>query len=118
MKTYIQFCEDLQQRRTQLAKRQRENVSAFKKRVAAKSSSFKERLAKRKEREDLKREIKRELQTEQTPHMNPTPFNIMKAREQAKGGIQHRKHVHGEIARETSAQQSAKRARMKEILSR
>lgn len=63
MKTYVQFCEDLQQRRTQLAKRQRENTSAFKKRVASKSASFRERLAKRKEREDLKREIKRELKT-------------------------------------------------------
>ena len=55
---------------------------------------------------------------EQDPHMTPTPFNIMKAREQAKGGIQHRKHVHGEIARETSAQQADKRARIKAILSR
>ena len=62
MKTYIQFCEDLDKRRIQLAKRQKEGVVAFKKRVSAKTTSFRERLAKRKEREELKREIKREVQ--------------------------------------------------------
>lgn len=62
MKTYTQFWEDLDKRRVQLAKKQREGVVAFKKRVSAKTTSFKERLAKRKEREELKREIKRELQ--------------------------------------------------------
>lgn len=64
--------------------------------------------------EDLKN---RQLHLEQSPHMNPTPFNVMKAREQAKGGIQHRKHVHQEIGAEARVQQSAKQARMKEILS-
>lgn len=62
MKTYTQFCEDLDKRRVQLAKRQKEGVVAFKKRTASKSASFRERLAKRKERDELKREIKRELQ--------------------------------------------------------
>jgi hypothetical protein len=55
---------------------------------------------------------------EQDPHMNPTAFNVVKAREQAKGGIQHRKHVHGELAREAGAQQAAKQARIKAIMSR
>ena len=55
---------------------------------------------------------------EQDPHMTPTTFNVMKAREQAKGGIQHRKHVHGELASEAGAQQAAKNARMKAIMSR
>ena len=55
---------------------------------------------------------------EQDPHMTPTPFNIIKAREQAKGGIIHRRHVHGELAREAGAQQAAKQARIKSIMSR
>lgn len=55
---------------------------------------------------------------EQTPHMNPTPFNTMKAQAQARGGIAHRKHVHQEIGAEARAQEAAKRARMKAILSR
>jgi len=55
---------------------------------------------------------------EQDPHMTPTTFNVVKAREQAKGGIQHRKHVHGELAREAGAQQAAKQARIKAIMSR
>lgn len=62
MKTYTQFCEDLDKRRIQLAKKQREGVVAFKKRVSAKTTSFREKLAKRKEREELKKEIKKELQ--------------------------------------------------------
>lgn len=63
MKTYTQFCEDLDKRRIQLAKKQREGVVAFKKRVSTNNTSFREKLAKRREREDLKKEIKRELQT-------------------------------------------------------
>jgi hypothetical protein len=55
---------------------------------------------------------------EQDPHMTPTPFNVMKAREQAKGGIQHRKHVDQEIGAEARSQEAAKRARMKSIMSR
>jgi len=55
---------------------------------------------------------------EQDPHMNPTPFNVEKMRAQAKGGIAHRRHVHQEIGAEARAQETAKRARMKAILSR
>ena len=55
---------------------------------------------------------------EQDPHMTPTPFNVAKAQAQAKGGIAHRRHVHQEIGAEARAQQSAKNARMKAILSR
>ena len=55
---------------------------------------------------------------EQTPHMTPTPFNVMKAQAQARGGIAHRRHVHQEIGAEARAQEAAKRARMKAIMSR
>ena len=74
---------------------------------------YKEAQARKKRRDQNE-----ELQLEQTPHMTPTPFNIMKAREQAKGGIKHRVHVHQEIGAEARAQQTAKRARMKAIMSR
>ncbi len=58
------------------------------------------------------------MQLEQDPHMTPTPFNIMKAREQARGGIAHRRHVHGELAREAGAQQTAKRQRLNKLMSK
>jgi hypothetical protein len=118
MKTYVQYCEDLQQRRTQLAKRQRENTSAFKKRVASKSASFRERLAKRKEREDLKREIKRELQTEQTPTMQPNEYNKQVARQSARWKGMQIRQAHGEMEHEAGAELAAKKARMKAIMSR
>lgn len=54
---------------------------------------------------------------EQTPHMNPTPFNIMKARAQATGGIQQRKYTHQDLMSKAKSQEAAKQARMKEILS-
>jgi len=110
--------EDLQQRRSQLAKRQRENVSDFKKRVSSKSSSFKERLAKRKEKEDLKREIKRELQTEQTPTMEPNFYSQQVARRQAAQKTAQIKHVHQELGAEARSQQAAKQSRLKSIMSR
>lgn len=63
-------------------------------------------------------ETKRELQTEQTPHMNPTPFNVMKARAQASGGMQQRRYAHQDLRTKGRAQEAEHQARMKEILSR
>lgn len=121
MKTFQQFNEDvdrLTQRRQQLRQRQLKQMAAHKERAAAHKESQKRRRAKEAEREQIKQEIKRELQAEQHPSMKLTPFNIMKAREQAKGGIAHRKHVHGELAREAGAQQAAKRARLNRLMSK
>jgi len=57
--------EDLQKRRVQLAKRQRENLRSFRERIASKQSSFKDKIEKRRakmrEREEMKKEIKKEL---------------------------------------------------------
>lgn len=65
MKTFTQLMEDLQKRRLQLAKRQRENLTSFKERVASRQSSFKDKIKKRREkmreREEMKKEIKKEL---------------------------------------------------------
>ena len=110
--------EDLEQRRQELRQRQLDQMATQKKKVASYQSAQREKIAKQKEREELKREIKRELQTEQSPHMNPTPFNVMKSQAQVRGGVAHRKHVHQEIGAEARAQQAAKERRMKAILSR
>lgn len=61
---YQSIIEDLQKRRVELARRQRENIRAFNERIRSRNTSFKEKLAKRKEKEDLKKEIKRELSKE------------------------------------------------------
>ena len=67
MKTFCQFNEDLQARRKQLAQRQRDNAAAFRERTANTVNAQRERVAAQKEREQLKKEIKKELQTEQHP---------------------------------------------------
>ena len=118
MKTFQQFSEDIETRREQLRQRQLSQIAAQRQRVADHQAAQKEKRDAEQERQQLKKEIKRELQTEQTPMMEPTSFNVMKSREQAKGGIAHRRHVHGELARIAAAQQKQKRAEMKAILSR
>ena len=118
MKTYTQLIEDIEQRRAELRQRQLKQMQQHKERVASHQAAIQHSRKKAQEKEQLKSEIKRELQAEQSPGMTQTPFNIMKAREQAKGGIRHRTHVHNELAREAEAQQAAKRARMKAIMSR
>jgi hypothetical protein len=64
MKSFQQFNEDLEARRQQLAQRQRDNATAFKERTLASANAHKERVAARQDRERLKSEIKKELQTE------------------------------------------------------
>lgn len=121
MKTFQQFNEDvdrLTQRRQQLRQRQLKQMAAHKEKIAAYQEAQKRRKSKEAEREQLKKEIKRELQTEQTPVMQPTPFNVMKAREQTRGGVSHRRHVHGELARSAGQEQAAKRARLKALMSK
>jgi hypothetical protein len=67
MKTFQQFNEDIETRRQQLAQRQRDNSTAFKERTLAAANAHKEKIATRQDRERLKSEIKKELQTEQHP---------------------------------------------------
>ena len=55
---------------------------------------------------------------EQIPPMDPKPFNVIKSREQARGGIAHRRHVHQELGAEARAQQAAKQARLKALMSK
>ena len=118
MKTFRQFSEDLQQRRQELRQRQLKQVAAHKQKIADYQSSEKERQQANTERETLKKEIKKELQTEQTPTMEPNFYNQQVARRQVAQKTAQIKHVHQEIGAEARAQQAQKRAEMKAIMSR
>ncbi len=118
MKTFQQFNEDvdrLTQRRQQLRQRQLKQMQAYKERVADHKEAQKRKRQREAEREEIKKELKRELQTEQTPVMKPNLYNQLVARRQAIQKGQQIRHVHGELAREAGAQQSAKRARLKAL---
>lgn len=75
MKTFIAFNEDLNSRRQALAQRQRENAAAFRQRADERVNVQKERNAenaersaaahaRRKEHEQLKKELRQELQNQ------------------------------------------------------
>jgi hypothetical protein len=110
--------EDLEARRQQLAQRQRDNVAAFKERSSASANAQKERLARQRDREQLKSEIKKELQTEQHPTMQPNEYNKQVARQSARWKGMQIRQAHGEMEHEAGAQLAAKKARLKAIMSR
>ena len=118
MKTFQQFNEDLEARRQQLAQRQRDNATAFKEKSLATVNAQKKKVAANKDREQLKKEIKRELQSEQHPTMVPNEFNKQVARQQATWKGRQIRQAHGEMEHEAGAELSAKKARVKEIMSR
>jgi len=118
MKTFTQFNEDIEQRRQQLRQRQLDQIMSHKEKVAEYQAERQRKLKKKKEREQIKQELKRELQTEQTPTMDPNLYSQQVARRQASQKSAHIKHVHTELGAEARAQQVAKNARMKAILSR
>jgi hypothetical protein len=75
MKTFIAFNEDLNSRRQALAQRQRENAAAFRQRADERVNAQKEKNAdnverssaahaRRKEHEQLKKELRQELQNQ------------------------------------------------------
>lgn len=118
MKTYTQFFEDIEQRRQQLKQKQLKQVSAYNQRSTNHQVAQQERQKAATDREELKKEIKQELQTEQHPKMEPNKFNELIARRQVTQKSSQIKHVHQEIGAEARAQQAQKRAEMKAILSR
>lgn len=121
MKTFTQFTEDvnrLEQRRQKLRQRQLSQMQASKEKVSEYQASQKEKRRAAAERESLKKEIKRELQTEQTPVMQPNLYSKQVAMRQGAQKSAQIRHVHSELGAEARAQQAAKRARMKEIMSR
>ncbi len=114
----VKVSEDLEARRQQLAQRQRDNVAAFKERSTASANAQKERVARQREREQLKSEIKRELQTEQTPTMEPNLYSQLVAKRQASQKSSIIKQVHSDLSAEKKAQEGQKRAEIKAIMSR
>ncbi len=100
--------EDLEARRQQLAQRQRDNVAAFKERSTASANAQKERVAKQRDREQLKSEIKRELQTEQHPTMEPNLYSQLVARRQASQKSSIIKQVHSDLSAEKKSQERQK----------
>jgi hypothetical protein len=64
MKTYTQLSEDIAKRRLELRQRQLNQMKSHKDRVASYQSAQKQKQAASREREQLKKEIKRELQSE------------------------------------------------------
>jgi len=114
----VKVSEDLEARRQQLAQRQRDNVTAFKERSTASANAQKERVARQRDREQLKSEIKKELQTEQHPTMQPNEYNKQVARQSARWKGMQIRQAHGEMEHEAGAQLAAKKARMKAIMSR
>lgn len=126
MKTFQQFQENVEQLRRGLETLERQSAPRERlaaKRAAAKqrsktlASNFQRRQRERMQaqRERMRMQQKEELQLEQDPHMTPTPFNIIKAREQAKGGIKQRTHVHQEIGATARSQEAAHQARLKKL---
>ena len=114
MKTFYQFQEDIAQRRV-AASQQTQKRETSAQQVAQSYHAQKAAAAKK---EALKQEIKRELQTEQTPTMQPNLYNQLIARRQMAQKVAHVKHVHQEIGAEARAQEAAKQRRMKAIMSR
>jgi hypothetical protein len=56
-----ELTEDLEERRKQLAQKRREQIAGFRERISNRVRENRKRLAKRREREELKSEIKSEL---------------------------------------------------------
>ena len=93
-------------------------MSAQKQKVADYQSSQREKLSAQRERESLKKEIKRELQTEQTPTMEPNYYNKLIAKSQLSRKRAREAHAQREMEREASTQQAQKRREMRAIMSR
>lgn len=118
MKTFEQLSEDLQKRRQELRQRQLQQMQAQKQKIADYQSAQGEKRRAAAERESLKKEIKRELQTEQTPTMEPNLYNKLIARSQLSRKKAREAHAQREMEHEASAQQAQKRREMRAIMSR
>jgi hypothetical protein len=110
--------EDLETRRHQLKQRQLDAMSTQKQKVFDYQASQKEKQSAAQERESLKREIKRELQSEQHPIMQPNEYNKQIARQSVRWKGMQIRQAHGEMEHEAGAEIAAKKARMKSIMSR
>jgi len=118
MKTFSQLTEDIAKRRLELRQRQLKQMAAQKQKVSDYQASQGQKKQSSAERESLKREIKRELQAEQTPMMQPNEYNKQVARQSARWKGMQIRQAHGEMEHEAGAQVAAKQRRLKAIMSR
>ena len=116
MKTFQQFNEDIESRRRELRQRSMKQMQAYKEKAASYQAAQRERQAAAQEREQLKKEIKKELQSEQ--QMQPNEYNKQVARASARWKGMQIRQAHGEMEHQAGAELSAKKARMKAIMSR
>jgi hypothetical protein len=114
MKTFYQFQEDIAQRRVAASQQTKERETS----AQQTAQSYHAQKAAAAKKEALKQEIKRELQTEQTPAMEPNEYNKQVARQSARWKGMQIRQAHGEMEHEAGAEVAAKRARMKAIMSR
>lgn len=96
-------------RRAAAKQKSRTLASDFRRRQIEKMRAQKERMM---------MQQREELQTEQSPTMEPNLYSQQVARRQAAQKTAQIKHVHQEIGAEARAQQTQKRAEMKAIMSR
>jgi len=82
MKTFRQFSEDIEQRRQELHQRQLQQMATHKKRVSAYQANLQAKKDKEEEHQEIIKKVKRELQTEQTPTMEPNLYSQMIAKSQ------------------------------------
>ena len=118
MKTFQQFNEDIESRRRELRQRSMKQMQAYKEKAASHQAAQRGKQAAAQEREQLKKELKKELQAEQHPTMQPNEYNKQVARQSARWKGMQIRQAHGEMEHEAGAEQSAKKARLKAIMSR
>jgi hypothetical protein len=106
--------EDIEARRQQF-KQQRSNQILTQRQSVADYHTSKRKAS---EREELKKEIKRELQTEQTPAMEPNLYNQQVARQSATWKGRQIRQSHGEMQSRAQSEVAAKQKRLKAIMSR
>ena len=118
MKTFQQFSEDIESRRRELHQKRKDQMRAQKEKVASYHAAQRDRQIAAQEREQLKKEIKRELQSEQTPTMQPSDYNKQITKQSLRWKGMQIRQAHGEMEHEAGAEVAAKKARLKAIMSR
>lgn len=128
-KTYQQFREDVDQRRQLALQKTKELQAAQKQRVSEYQQAQKEKLAQQradkqereaeaKRIEKMKDELRQELQTEQSPGMDPNEYSKQVAGQSARWKGMQIRQSHGERQHQAAAELAAKRARIKALMSK
>ena len=110
--------EDIEQRRVAARQQRVDQIATQRQNVTDYQSAQQNQRKKYFEREQLKKEIKKELTNEQHPTMQPNEYNKQVARQSVRWKGMQIRQAHGEMEHEAGAELAAKRARMKSIMSR